>query len=210
MRALRLRAAALVTAVALVFDLLFFAVDELPATVPVALGMVVLLVLRGAARSGARVTARGGGGYGPGDARAHLPAQAQVYVDERPRRGTSRRYYDWARTHDSDWVYDARASGCSLPFCMLAFRARCRRRPSTCRAAAPAIIAPNHFSAMDHFFCGIYLRRRVRFMAKSQLFSGVLAWILRHGGAFPVQRGRARRAGDRDGACESSTQGESS
>ena len=33
-------------------------------------------------------------------------------------------------------------------------------------------------------------RRRVRFMAKSQLFRGALAWILRHGGAFPVQRGR--------------------
>jgi 1-acyl-sn-glycerol-3-phosphate acyltransferase len=27
-------------------------------------------------------------------------------------------------------------------------------------------------------------------MAKSQLFRGALAWILRHGGAFPVQRGR--------------------
>jgi 1-acyl-sn-glycerol-3-phosphate acyltransferase len=27
-------------------------------------------------------------------------------------------------------------------------------------------------------------------MAKSQLFRGALAWILRRGGAFPVQRGR--------------------
>ncbi len=72
---------------------------------------------------------------------------------------------------------------------MLAFRTRCHE-VSRVPGRGAAILAPNHFSAMDHFFCGLYVRRRVRFMAKSQLFSGVLAWILRHGGAFPVQRGR--------------------
>jgi hypothetical protein len=41
----QLLAAGLVTVLALVFDLLFFAVDELPATVPVALGLVLLLAL---------------------------------------------------------------------------------------------------------------------------------------------------------------------
>jgi len=36
----------------------------------------------------------------------------------------------------------------------------------------------------------VYLRRRIRFMAKSQLFDNpVLTAILVHGGAFPVRRG---------------------
>jgi 1-acyl-sn-glycerol-3-phosphate acyltransferase len=44
---------------------------------------------------------------------------------------------------------------------------------------------------MDHFFCGVYLRRRIRFMAKSQLFfqNSILDYIIRVGGAFPVMRG---------------------
>ena len=32
------------------------------------------------------------------------------------------------------------------------------------------ILAPNHFSFLDHFFLGVALRRKVHFMAKSQLF----------------------------------------
>ncbi len=51
------------------------------------------------------------------------------------------------------------------------------------------ILAPNHFSFMDHFFLGAAIRRKVRFMAKSQLFSGPLQWIYTHGGVFPVRRG---------------------
>jgi hypothetical protein len=45
-RMLQLRGAILVTVLALVFDLLFFAVNVLPATVPVALALVVLMVAR--------------------------------------------------------------------------------------------------------------------------------------------------------------------
>jgi 1-acyl-sn-glycerol-3-phosphate acyltransferase len=111
----------------------------------------------------------------------------QVYREERPPERFDR-YYAWARTHHSDWVYTL-ARLLLTPFCMVAFRARARAVPNVPGTGA-AILAPNHFSAMDHFFCGLYLRRRVRFMAKSQLFRGVLAWILRRGGAFPVQRGR--------------------
>ena len=52
------------------------------------------------------------------------------------------------------------------------------------------ILAPNHASFMDHFFCGAYIRRHVQFMAKSQLFGkGVMSWIFSHGGVFPVRRG---------------------
>lgn len=54
----------------------------------------------------------------------------------------------------------------------------------------PLILAPNHFSQMDHFFTGLYLRRKIRFMAKSQMFGPpVLTYIYKHGGVFPVRRG---------------------
>ncbi|HMI81566.1 MAG TPA: lysophospholipid acyltransferase family protein [Solirubrobacterales bacterium] len=54
----------------------------------------------------------------------------------------------------------------------------------------PLVLAPNHFSQMDHFFAGIYLRRKIRFMAKSQLFGPpVLTYVYKHGGVFPVRRG---------------------
>jgi 1-acyl-sn-glycerol-3-phosphate acyltransferase len=42
---------------------------------------------------------------------------------------------------------------------------------------------------MDHFLLGCYIRRKVRFMAKSQLFTGPMKWIYSHGGVFPVRRG---------------------
>ena len=51
------------------------------------------------------------------------------------------------------------------------------------------ILAPNHFSFMDHFLMGCYIRRKVRFMAKSQLFKRPMQLIYTHGGVFPVRRG---------------------
>jgi 1-acyl-sn-glycerol-3-phosphate acyltransferase len=54
----------------------------------------------------------------------------------------------------------------------------------------PVIFAPNHASFMDHFFTGAFVRRRIQFMAKSQLFSSpVPTYIFSHGGVFPVRRG---------------------
>jgi 1-acyl-sn-glycerol-3-phosphate acyltransferase len=54
----------------------------------------------------------------------------------------------------------------------------------------PVIFAPNHASFMDHFFTGAFVRRRVQFMAKSQLFSSPIpTYIFSHGGVFPVRRG---------------------
>ena len=53
------------------------------------------------------------------------------------------------------------------------------------------ILAPNHFSFMDHFFLGTSIRRKVSFMAKSQLFQPPMQWIYTHGGVFPVRRGYA-------------------
>ena len=43
---------------------------------------------------------------------------------------------------------------------------------------------------MDHFFAAVYLRRKVQFMAKSQMFTNpILTYIFTHGGVFPVRRG---------------------
>ena len=60
-------------------------------------------------------------------------------------------------------------------------------------ADGPVILAPNHFSNMDHFFCGVYLRRQIRFMSKSQFFGGnpLLSYLFRVSGHFPVRRGHA-------------------
>src|SRR4051794_7249014 len=51
------------------------------------------------------------------------------------------------------------------------------------------IITPNHFSFLDHFFVAVYLRRKVHYMAKSQLFKRPMQFIYTHGGVFPVRRG---------------------
>ena len=57
--------------------------------------------------------------------------------------------------------------------------------------SGPAIIAPNHKNFFDVFFVGTATRRRVRFMAKIELFKGPLGWLLLRVGAFPVRRGEA-------------------
>ena len=58
-------------------------------------------------------------------------------------------------------------------------------------AEGPAIVAANHKSFLDAFFVGLGIRRRVRFMAKAELFRPPLGWLLRPLGAFPVRRGQA-------------------
>ena len=66
---------------------------------------------------------------------------------------------------------------------------RARNGAERVPAHGPLILAPNHFSFMDHFFVGAFIRRRVSFMAKSQLFKPPMQWIYTHGGVFPVRRG---------------------
>ncbi len=53
------------------------------------------------------------------------------------------------------------------------------------------IVAANHKSFLDAFFLGLATPRRVRFMAKSELFKGPLGWLFTRLGAFPVRRGQA-------------------
>jgi 1-acyl-sn-glycerol-3-phosphate acyltransferase len=51
------------------------------------------------------------------------------------------------------------------------------------------ILAPNHPSQLDAFFAAVALGRRVRFMAKSDLFTRRWGRWLARVGAFPVRRG---------------------
>jgi 1-acyl-sn-glycerol-3-phosphate acyltransferase len=111
----------------------------------------------------------------------------QVYVDPRPAEYFTR-FHERARTREPDWVYEATRVLTSW-ISWLAYRLRtigADRVP----ASGPVILAPNHFSFMDHFFLGVGLRRRVRFMAKSQLFAPPVQWVYTHGGVFPVRRGK--------------------
>jgi 1-acyl-sn-glycerol-3-phosphate acyltransferase len=110
----------------------------------------------------------------------------QVYKDERPAE-----YFDQfhaAARRGAGWTYTFVRILVSLPT-LLIYRVRVIGRENVPRSGA-LVLAPNHFSQMDHFFVGIYLRRKIRFMAKSQLFGPpVLTYIYKHGGAFPVRRG---------------------
>jgi 1-acyl-sn-glycerol-3-phosphate acyltransferase len=114
------------------------------------------------------------------------PMKAQVYRDPRPA-GYFDRFHERARTREPDWVYDLARLLCS-PLAWILFRARCIASENV-PATGPVILAPNHFSFMDHFFLGVFLRRRIRFMGKSQLFTPPMQFIYTHGGVFPVRRG---------------------
>ncbi len=111
----------------------------------------------------------------------------QVYKDPRPA-SYFERFHERARSRDPDWVYEF-VRLVLTPVTVLIYRARAigsEHVPET----GPVILAPNHFSQMDHFFSAIFLRRKVRFMSKSQLFKPpFLTFILSHGGVFPIRRG---------------------
>ena len=51
------------------------------------------------------------------------------------------------------------------------------------------IAASNHPSNLDALFVAMAIRRRIRFMGKSELFRGRWGGLLNRLGAFPVQRG---------------------
>ena len=55
------------------------------------------------------------------------------------------------------------------------------------------IIASNHLSWMDVPLVPSFLKRKVVYMAKEELFYGKAGWIVRFMGAFPVKRGEADR-----------------
>jgi 1-acyl-sn-glycerol-3-phosphate acyltransferase len=114
------------------------------------------------------------------------PIREQVYKDPRPAEHFAR-FHERSRTRSPDGVYEVVRVATSL-YGWTAFRARVFR-PEAVPASGPVILAPNHFSFLDHFFLGVSLRRKIRFMAKSQLFKPPMQWVFSHGGVFPVRRG---------------------
>jgi 1-acyl-sn-glycerol-3-phosphate acyltransferase len=114
------------------------------------------------------------------------PMKEQVYKDLRPAAYFDR-FHQRARTREPNWVYEV-VRTITVLYGLIFFRMRCIGSDNV-PASGRAILAPNHFSFMDHFFTGAFTRRRVRFMAKSQLFTKPMEWVYSHGGVFPVRRG---------------------
>ena len=110
----------------------------------------------------------------------------QVYRDPRPKEHFDH-FHHRSRTRRPNWVYEIVRLITSI-YAYTFFRARCISSEHV-PASGPVILAPNHFSFMDHFFAGAFIRRKVRFMAKSQLFSGPMQYVYSYGGVFPVRRG---------------------
>ncbi|UTI63209.1 1-acyl-sn-glycerol-3-phosphate acyltransferase [Paraconexibacter antarcticus] len=112
----------------------------------------------------------------------------QVYGDPRPPESMAP-FHAWARTREPGWTYTL-VRILLTPVAIGLYRTRAVGRRNV-PATGAMILAPNHFSNMDHFFCGVYLRRRIRFMAKSQFFGNnpVISYLFRVAGHFPVRRG---------------------
>jgi 1-acyl-sn-glycerol-3-phosphate acyltransferase len=110
----------------------------------------------------------------------------QVYRDPRPKEFFDR-YHERSRNEKPNWVYEAVRLVTSL-YAYVFLRARSIGTDNIPQSG-PVIIAPNHFSFMDHFLCGAFTRRKLRFMAKSQLFTPPMVHIYSPGGVFPVRRG---------------------
>lgn len=117
---------------------------------------------------------------------ADVELKPQVYKDPRPKE-----YFDQfhARVRDGEPepIYEV-VRVLTVLHALITFRARGLGAENV--PNGPVILAPNHASFMDHFFTGAFVRRRVQFMGKSQLFEpGLLQWVYSHGGVFPVRRG---------------------
>ena len=111
----------------------------------------------------------------------------QVYTDPRPEEFFTQ-FHRRVRDHPPETKSYEPVRIATVLHALLFFRGRAFGTENV--PNGPVILAPNHASFMDHFFTGIFLRRRVQFMGKSQLFKGVGAWIFSHGGVFPVRRGK--------------------
>ncbi len=112
--------------------------------------------------------------------------KAQVYQDPRPKEHFDG-YHARVRRGEPNLVYEV-VHACTWLYASIFFRTRSLDTWKVPTSGA-VILAPNHFSFMDHFFVGGGLRRRVQFMAKSQLFAKGMQWIYNPGGVFPVRRG---------------------
>jgi 1-acyl-sn-glycerol-3-phosphate acyltransferase len=110
----------------------------------------------------------------------------QIYKDPRPKEYFDR-FHARSRTREPNAVYEL-VRVVTMLHGLITFRARGLGAENV--PPGPVILAPNHASFMDHFFTGAFIRRRVRFMAKSQMFKPPFGpLVYSPGGVFPVRRG---------------------
>ena len=114
--------------------------------------------------------------------------KAQKYKDERPAELFAP-VHERIRNHEANWMYEA-VRMVLTPIVVLFFRGRAISSDKV-PAYGPVILAPNHFSNMDHFFMAAFIRRRVSFVAKSQLYfiNPFLDKVFLWGGVLPIRRG---------------------
>lgn len=111
----------------------------------------------------------------------------QVYKDPRPAEYFAP-FHEWIRAHRPGWTYEL-VRMVMTPFLGLVYRGWALDTKNVPKDGA-FILAPNHFSYLDHFFSAVFIRRKVQFMAKSQLYGNFfMDYIYRVGGVFPVRRG---------------------
>jgi 1-acyl-sn-glycerol-3-phosphate acyltransferase len=110
----------------------------------------------------------------------------QVYRDTRDAEDFAR-FHERTRRRGPDWMYQA-VRVVLTAYVLIPFRTRSIDADKV-PPSGPVILAPNHSSFMDHFFTAAFIRRKVQFMAKSQLFRRPLQFVFNHGGVFPVRRG---------------------
>jgi 1-acyl-sn-glycerol-3-phosphate acyltransferase len=129
-----------------------------------------------------RSIARGGGNV------PDVELKPQVYRDERPKEYFDH-FHELVRSEEPEARVYETTRVLTVLHSLITFRARGIGSDNV--PSGPVILAPNHASFMDHFFTGAFIRRRVQFMGKSQLFKGFMGWWYSHGGVFPVRRGHA-------------------
>jgi 1-acyl-sn-glycerol-3-phosphate acyltransferase len=110
----------------------------------------------------------------------------QVYKDPRPKEYFDH-FHELVRSEEPEAKVYETTRVLTVLHALITFRARGLGSENV--PSGPVILAPNHASFMDHFFTGAFIRRRVQFMGKSQLFKGFMGWWYGHGGVFPVRRG---------------------
>jgi len=96
-------------------------------------------------------------------------------------------FHERSRTKEPDFAYEVVRVLTGL-WALTFFRTRTISSEKVPQSGA-VILAPNHGSFMDHFFLAAFIRRKVQYMAKSQLFQPPLQYVYSHGGVFPVRRG---------------------